>query len=391
MTDTLKVKKQDEALDFAAFESDFMNTDMSDMSVIDSLNQLDSLAMAREDSIASATEKERQKNLNDVLGHGKEKKEGIDDVAKEEGVERLYNVALPFVAYEGIKFAINRKDDIGGWGEKSLGAFKKASALRAAVFGREYAREKLRSFEFEWGGKKRKPTETGVDVGGWGGAGLGIGVVYGGARLLGGINDAIEVGRRTQMFKGVVEHGYDISYEKNIEKMTKEKIQEKASRLKKPDASIQLNKKEKEVVEKLAKKNAKKAQQGIQKEIVKDLGKGMSERGRQKWDDVAKTLLKNPEARGKVMKWLGKNGYKSTANLLKTSAAATFFPEWASSAVGLVGFGIIAYDIYSLATMSDELWDILTEGSVETSKSIVETEDETSDTTNAIVNSIAGE
>ena len=41
--------------------------------------------------------------------------------------------------------------------------------------------------------------------------------------------------------------------------------------------------------------------------------------------------------------------------------------------------------------MSDDLWDILTEGSVETSNSIVETEDETSDTTNAIVNAITGE
>ena len=391
MTDTLKAKKQDEALDFAAFEADFINTDMSDMSVIDSLNQLDSLAMARKDSIDSANEKERQKNLDDVLGHGKEKIQGIEDVAKEEGVERLYNVALPFVAYEGVKFAVNRKDDIGGYGKWSLGAFKKAFALKMAVVGREYAREKLGSFEFEWGGKKRKPTETGVDVAGWLGAGLGIGTVYGGSKLLGMLNDGLEVGRRTQMFKGVVEHGYDISYEKNIEKMTKEKIQEKASRLKKPEASIQLNKKEKEVVEKLAKKNAKKAQQGIQKEIVKDLGKGMSERGRQQWDDVAKTLLKNPETRGKVMKWLGKHGYKSTANLLKTSAAATFFPEWGSTAVGVIGLGLIAYDIYSIATMSDDLWNILTEGAVETSKSIVETEDETSDTTNAIVNSMTGE
>lgn len=391
MADTLQLTKQKEALDFADFEADFMKTDMSDISVIDSLNQLDSLAMARQDSIDSVNEQEKINNLNNVVGGEQKKPLSIDDAAKEEGVSRLYNVALPFVAYEGLKFAIDRQPDIGGWGEKSVGAFKKASALRAAIFGREYAREKLRSFQFDVGGEQRQMSKTGVGVGGWGGAGLGIAAVYGGSRILGAIKDQVQIGRRAAVFQGVVEHGYDIAYEGDIKKLTKEKIKEKASRLKKPDASIQLNKKEKEVIEKLAKKNAKKAQHGIQREIVKDLGKDMTERGRQKWDDVARTLLKNPEARGKVMKWLTNNGYKKTSAYLAGSATATFFPEWVSTVAGLAGFGIVAYDIYSLATMSADLMDILTEGSVETSKSIVETSDGTSDTAEAIVTSMVNE
>mgnify|MGYP003644647436 FL=1 len=359
MTDTLKIKsiKQQDSLDVLEFQN-FFSTEEPDSSYVESLNQMDSLISLKQELQSDSTKKadSAATALQKLSGQRKET-DGIESIAEKEGVGDLFTVVAPFAAkmtYDAYKNSFGLDS---GYGNKAVGGLRHMAALRIAIHGQKIAKNMVDTYNEE--NNKNNITSAGRTTAAIVGATLGAGAAYTTAHGVKLIHDAIDVGRRAETFHQIADNAGDILQKDIIEKETNRKLIQKAGG--KSAKSVTLSKVENKVVKDLAITEAKKQKNKVLKEVTENLGKNMTKAGKLKWDDMAEKLVKNEHVRKRVFSWLNNNGRKQTAKYLSGFITASLIPEPMTTAVGVIGMGLLAYDIYTLASGAKDLMDIFIE------------------------------
>ena len=84
------------------------------------------------------------------------------------------------------------------------------------------------------------------------------------------------------------------------------------------------------------------------KKMRKKIKSKMTKKAARKWDDIAKTLIKDPKKTFSLARYLGEKNFRWLGTKLAASTSAVAFPEVISSIIGLVGYGWLALDIFKI-------------------------------------------
>jgi hypothetical protein len=355
--DSLKQQQKLDSLSRVSFQNAFETVE-PESTYVDSLNQIDALEDAKQEAIA----KKDSTIAADALRLLEQKKKTTTgekaDTEDDVGVS-LIATAAPFLVKGGYDILKN-KYEFSGYGNLSLRGATHIAAVRVAMHGRKIALNAVDTWNRE--NHQYDITGAGRDVAGIGGSALGMGAAYTTAWGVKALHDAIDIGRRSEIYHQVADVTVDELQKNIIKKKTEQKIAQKAAGLgAKNVKSVTLSKVENKVIKDLALAEAKKGKDKVLREVAENLGKNMTQSGKNNWDEVSEKLLKNKKTRNKVAKWLWSNGYKKTVLKMGGALTAALIPEPVSTAFGVGAFLLLAYDVYTLAAGAKDLMDILLE------------------------------